>query len=64
MSEDSGGKVLLLLELSSESLIMDFLDFVGLDFFYFIHDFFLEDEELQEHMSDLILHFIQILVPK
>ena len=65
ISEDIGGKVLQLSELSSDSLIMNFLDFLGLDFFYFVHDFFLvEDEELQEHMSDLILHFIQILVPK
>ena len=64
ISEDIGGKVLQLSEISSGSLILDFLDFLGLDFFYFVYDFFLEDEELQEHMSDLILHFIQILVPK
>ena len=43
---------------------MDFLDFVDLDSFDFLHDFILEDEELQEHMSDLELHFIQMLVPK
>ena len=45
MSEDSGGKASPLLELSSYSLVLDFL---VLDL-----DFFLEDEELQEHMSDL-----------
>ena len=65
ISEDVGGKVLQLSEISSASLIMDFLDFLGLDFFDFVPDLFLvEDEELQEHMSDLILHIIQISVPK
>ena len=59
ISEDIGGKVLQLSELSSDYLIMDFLDFLGLDFFDFVHDFFLvEDEELQEHMFDLVLHII------
>ena len=45
ISEDSGGKVSPLLESSSYSL--------GLDFLVLDLGFFLEDEELQEHMSDL-----------
>ena len=65
ISADIGGKALQLSEISSVSLTMDFLDFLCLDFFYFVPDFFIvEYEELQEHMFDLILHFIQIVVPE
>ena len=65
ISEDIGGKVLQFSEISSGSLILDFLDFLGLDFFDFLHDSFLEgDEALQEHTLELILHNIQISVPK